>query len=75
MVVVDSLSKVVHFIGVNSTNLASEVALIFIREIMIFHGVPDKIILEKDAKFTSMFWEELFGGFAIELAFSKAYHL
>ena len=55
MVVVDKLSMVSHFIAVNSTNLASEVAQIFIKEIVMLHGVPKRIILDRDAKFTSRF--------------------
>jgi len=53
MVVVDTMSKVAHFIIVNFTNSVSEVAKIFIREIMRLHGVPKKIISDRDAKFTS----------------------
>lgn len=55
MVVVDRLSKVSHFISMKSTNLASEVAQSFFKEIVRFHGVPKKIISERDAKFTSRF--------------------
>jgi len=62
MVVVEKLGKVAHFIAVKSTNLASEVAHIFIREIVRLHGVPNKIILDRDAKFTSRFWTELVWG-------------
>ena len=39
------------------------------------HGVLKKIVLEKDEKFTSKFWKELFVGLGIELAFSTSYHL
>jgi len=37
MVVVDRLSKVAHFIAVRSTKSTSEVAQIFIKEIMRLH--------------------------------------
>lgn len=55
MVVVDRLSKVAHSIAVKSMNSASEVAQIFIRKIVRLYGVPKKIILYIDAKFTSRF--------------------
>lgn len=71
---VDKLSKVAHFIAVNSTNSASEVAHIFIRKIVRLHGVPKKIISEKDAKFTSRFWNALFTDLGTYLAFNIAYH-
>ena len=62
MVVVDRLAKVAHFILVKSTNSASEVAQVFIREIVRLHGIPKKIVFDIDAKFTSRFWKELFAG-------------
>ncbi len=62
MVLVDRLSKVTHFIAVKSTNSANEVAHIFIKEIVRLQGLPMKIILDGDAKFTSKFWKDLFAG-------------
>jgi len=55
MVVVDRLSKVAHFILVKTTYLASEVAQVFIREIVRLHGVSRKIVSDRDAKFNSKF--------------------
>jgi len=55
MVVVDKLSKVAHFVHVKSTNSASEVAQVFIKEIIILHGIQKNIISDRDAKFTSNF--------------------
>jgi len=75
MVVVDKLSKVSHFIPVKTTYSASEVAQVFIREIVRLHGVPKKIVLGRDANVTSKFWKELFAGLSTELAFSTSYHL
>ena len=74
MVVVDRLSKVAHFILVKTTYASSEVAQVFIREIMILHGVTTKIVSDRDRKFTSKFWKELFTGLGTELAFSISYH-
>ena len=55
MVVVDKLTMVAHFILVKSTYLASDVAQVFIREIVRLHGVLKKIVSDRDAKFTSIF--------------------
>ena len=46
----------------------------FIRDVVRLHGVPKKIVSDRDMKFTSKILKELFVGFAIELAFSTAYH-
>lgn len=62
MMVIYKLSKVAHFVAIESTNSASKVAQIFMKEIMRLHGVQRKIISDRDAKFTSKFWKELFVG-------------
>lgn len=55
MVVVNKLTKVAHFIPMKSTNSNSEVAQVFITDILRLHGVPKNIISDRDAKFTSRF--------------------
>ena len=42
---------------------------------MRLHGVPNKIVSDKDEKLTSKFWKELFVGLGKELAFITTYHL
>ena len=74
MVVVDKLTKVAHFIPVKTTYSDSDVAQVFIRDVVRLHGVPKNIVLDRDAKFTSKFWKELFVGFGTELAFNTTYH-
>ena len=49
MVVLNTLRKVAHFISVKSMNSASEVGQFFIKDIVRLHGVPKKIILDRDA--------------------------
>ena len=41
---------------------------------MIFHVIPKKIVFEKDSRFTSRFWKELFASLGTKLAFSTTYH-
>ena len=74
IVVVDRLSKVAHFILVKTTYSASEVAQVFIGEIVRLHGFLKKIMSDKDAKFTSKFWKELFASLGTKLAFTTTYH-
>lgn len=72
---VDKTIKVAHFISVKHMNSSNEIDQHFIRDIMILHGVPNNILSEKDAKFTSTFWKELFVGLGTKSNFSTTYHL
>jgi len=58
-VVVDRLGKVAHFIPYRYTNSASDLAPIYMREIVRLHGVPKTIVSDRDPKFVSKFWESL----------------
>jgi len=42
---------------------------------MRLHDAPNKIVLDRDAKLTSMFWKMLFAGLGTELAFNTTSHL
>ena len=74
MLIMDILTKVAHSILVKFTISTSDVACVFIRDVVRLHGVLKKIVSDRDAKFTSKFWKELFVGLGIELAFSTTYH-
>eukprot|EP00253_Pinus_taeda_P006607 PITA_06607 len=74
MVVVDKLSKSAHFIPVQSTYRAAQIANIFMQNIFKLHGLPKVIISDRDVKFTSAFWRTLFEGLGTQLSFSTAYH-
>eukprot|EP00253_Pinus_taeda_P027707 PITA_27707 len=74
MVVVDKLSKSAHFIPVQSTYRAAQIANIFMQNIFRLHGLPKTIVSDCDVKFTSTFWKTLFEGLGTQLNFSTAYH-
>ncbi|WVZ76319.1 hypothetical protein U9M48_024303 [Paspalum notatum var. saurae] len=65
-VVVDRLTKVAHFIPVNTTYSSAR--------IVCTHGVPKKIISDGGSRFTSRFWERLHDSLDTKLRFSTAYH-
>jgi transposase InsO family protein len=75
MVVIDKLSKFAHFIPVKSTYKVINISEIFMEEIFSLHGIPKMVISNRDVKFTSNFWKELFAGSGINLNFSTIYHL
>ena len=74
LAVVDRLTKVSHFIPGNLTKGAPEIAHKFIKEIFRLHGIPEKIISDKDARMTSRFWQILFSALGIKLNISSTYH-
>ena len=74
MVDVDALTKIAHFIPMKTTYSTSDVAQVFIRDIVRLHGVQKKIVSDRDAKFTFNFWKELFACFGGDLSFSTTYH-
>jgi hypothetical protein len=74
MVVIDKLSKYAHFIPVKSTYKEINIAEIFMKEIFRLHGIPEMMISDRDVKFTSTFWKELFAGLDTNLNFNTSYH-
>ncbi|WVZ89435.1 hypothetical protein U9M48_035844 [Paspalum notatum var. saurae] len=73
-VVVDRLTKVAHFIPVNTTYSGAKLAELYISRIVCLHGVPKRIISDRRSQFTSRFWEQLHDSLDTKLRFSTAYH-
>ena len=55
-VVVDRLSKVAHFLPVREDITATQLADLYISQILVLHGIPRKIISDRGSLFTSKFW-------------------
>ena len=73
-VIVDSLTKVAHFIPVKTTYKRSQLAELYMAWIVSLHGVPKKIVLDRGSQFTSKFWESFHENMDTKLNFSTAYH-
>jgi transposase InsO family protein len=73
-VIVDHLIKVAHFIPVNTTYCGAKLAELYVSRIVCLHGVPKKIMSDRDSQFTSKFWENLRESMETKLNFSSAYH-
>jgi len=73
-VIVDRLTKSAHFIPINITFPVSQLAEIYIRDIVKLHGVPSSIVSDRDPRFTSRFWKSLQEALGSKLRLSSAYH-
>ena len=58
-VIVDWHTKSTHFLPIRETYSLQKLAKLFVEEIVRLHFVPVSIILDRDAQFTSMFWQSL----------------
>ncbi|WVZ71088.1 LOW QUALITY PROTEIN: hypothetical protein U9M48_019712 [Paspalum notatum var. saurae] len=72
--VVNHLTKVAHFIPVNTTYSGAKLAELYISRIVCLHGVPKRIISDRDSQFTSRFWEQLYDSLDTKLRLSTTYH-
>ncbi|GJP61792.1 hypothetical protein CLOP_g18920 [Closterium sp. NIES-67] len=74
LVVVDQLTKMAHFIACQQTITAEQTVRLFLTNVIRLHGLPSAIISDRDPKFTSNFWRQLWDQFGTKLQFSSAYH-
>ena len=73
-VVVDRLTKSAHFLPVRTDYSLDKLAELYIKEIVLLHGIPISIILDRDPRFTSRFWGKLQEALGTRLNFSTAFH-
>ena len=74
-IVVNRLTKSVHFIPVKTTYTLDQVAELYIREIVRVHGVPNSIVSDRDSRFTSKFWKSIQHALGTKLKFSTSFYL
>jgi transposase InsO family protein len=74
LVIVDKLTKSAHFIPIRDTYDVTDVACVFVREVIRLHGIPKKIISDRDSRFTYRFWTSLQSALGTQLNLSTAYH-
>ncbi|KAI3819877.1 hypothetical protein L1987_13729 [Smallanthus sonchifolius] len=73
-VIIDRLTKSAHFLHIREDYRVEKLARIYIKEIVSRHGVPLNIIFDRDARFTSRFWQSLQTALGTRLDLSTAYH-
>ncbi|GKA24633.1 putative reverse transcriptase domain-containing protein [Tanacetum coccineum] len=73
-VVVDRLTKSAHFLATREDYYMEKLARLYFDKIVTRHRVPVLIILDRDARFTSRFWQTLQKALGTRLDMSTAYH-
>ncbi|PKU84163.1 hypothetical protein MA16_Dca002675 [Dendrobium catenatum] len=74
MVIVDRFSKMAHFVSWKKTFDAVNVAQLFFKEIVRLHGIPRSLTSDRDVKFVSHFWRELWKRLDTDIKLSSTYH-
>ncbi|MBW0515991.1 hypothetical protein O181_055706 [Austropuccinia psidii MF-1] len=74
LIIVDRFSKNVRFLSCHKEDTEMDTALLFWNNRISTCGVPKIIISEREPKFTSEFWTNLYDLLGTKLAFSTAYH-
>jgi hypothetical protein len=59
LVVIDRFMSQTHLVSMTTKVTARETMWLYLKEIIHLHGVPESIVLDRDSKFTSIFWKEL----------------
>ena len=72
--VVDKFSKMGHFVATTKHVTAEQSARLLLRHVVKHHGLPSAIVSDRDARFTSLLWKELWQGVGTELRMSSSYH-
>jgi hypothetical protein len=73
-VIVDRLTKTVHFLPVKVMYPVITYAELYIARISSLHGVPKTIVSDRGPQFVSKFWEELHKSLGMKLLHRSAYH-
>ena len=73
-IIVDRLTKSIHFLPVRLDYSMDRLVELYVSEIVRLHGIPLLIVSDRDPRFTLRFWNELQSAFDTRLNFSTAFH-
>ncbi len=74
LVIVDRLTKMVHYVPVKVTIDAPGLAKVITDVVVRHHGVPESIVTDRGSLFTSKFWSSLYYFLGIKRKLSTAFH-
>nr|GFA76734.1 reverse transcriptase domain-containing protein [Tanacetum cinerariifolium] len=73
-VIVDRLTKSAMFAPMRETDPLEKLAKLYLKEVVVRHGIPVSIICDRDPRFASRFWRTLQKALGTSLDMSTAYH-
>ncbi|KAL8089340.1 hypothetical protein AgCh_038959 [Apium graveolens] len=73
-VIIDRLTKSAHFLPINERFSLDKLVHIYLKEIVMRHGVPVSIVSDRDPRFNSRFWRQFQECLGTKLNMSTAYH-
>ncbi|GKB56156.1 putative reverse transcriptase domain-containing protein [Tanacetum coccineum] len=73
-VIVDRLTKSVIFTLIRETDSMEKLVRMYLKEVVMRHGIPVSIICNRDPRFASNFWRSLQKALSTNLDMSIAYH-
>ena len=73
LVVVDRLTKFVHFIPLSHPYMAAKVADLYLQHVFKLQAMPASIVSDRDPVLTFHFWQELMRLQEVQLAMSSTY--
>ncbi|GKC54203.1 putative reverse transcriptase domain-containing protein [Tanacetum coccineum] len=74
-VIVDRLTKSAIFVPMRETDPMEKQAKMYLKEVVMRHGIPVSIICDRDPRFASNFWRSLQKALGTNLDMNTAYHL
>ena len=73
-VIIDQLTSMVHLVPTRQTYRATDVAELMFENVYKLHGLPERIVSDRDSLFTSKLWKRLHRLLGTELRMSSAFH-
>jgi hypothetical protein len=73
-IIVDQLTKVAHFRPIKTTYTGPQLAELYLSGIACFHGVPMRIVSDRETQAILMFWKRLHETLDTHLNFSSTYY-
>lgn len=73
-VIMDRLTKYAYFIPIVTTTNAEELAYVFMRHVFASHGMPSRLVSDRDKLFRSKFWQSLMDQLGSKNKLSTSFH-